>query len=88
MSNWVLISTANCAGNPRHHIWSNKGWWYLRVTMLNTETHVSVQRRYPLRTRELDVAMRRRDKALAFIINLHGQVVRKAGGRRPAEIKQ
>lgn len=82
MSEWVLVTTSNTAANPRHHLWRNKDWWYLRVTMHNTRLDKSMSQLHSLRTKDIDVAMRRRDKVLATIIQTYGHVVRRSGGCR------
>lgn len=49
--------------NPRHHLWCNNGTWWVHYTI-----HFDCRKRRirrSLRTRSLDVAIRRRDELLA-----------------------
>lgn len=49
-------------GNPNHHLWNNNGVWWLHYTVYPTA--VTAQRiRKSLRTRSLDIARERRDRA-------------------------
>lgn len=82
MSDWMFVSTPNCLTRPRHHLWPNKGWWYLVVTMYNVQTRQSVKQRYNLHTKDIDIAMRRRDKALHVIVQTYGQTVYAYGTKK------
>lgn len=61
------------ADNPRHHLWSNNGTWWIHYT-LNTVCGRIRRVRRSLRTREVAEAIARRDELLARL-DKHGTCV-------------
>ena len=57
------LSLRYSGANPNHHLWNNNGIWYLHVTV-HRDGIFKVRRRFSLKTRELEIARRRRDEYL------------------------
>ena len=57
------LATRRTGSNPDHHLWNNHGTWWcyftLRSAMGETKRH-----RISLRTHDLEIARRRRDRIL------------------------
>ena len=68
--------------NPRHHLWCNNGTWWVHYTI-----HFDCRKRRirrSLRTRSLDVAIRRRDELFARLA-AEGETVPDRRTPRPAD---
>lgn len=52
--------------NPRHHLWCNHGTWWVHYTLETIDWRIRRVRR-SLRTRELAVAVARRDELLSRV---------------------
>jgi hypothetical protein len=69
--------------NPRHHLWCNNGTWWVHYTI-----HFDCRKRRirrSLRTRSLDIAIRRRDELLARLAG-QGETVAERRMPRPAAL--
>ncbi|MFM7043242.1 MAG: hypothetical protein ACKO35_13780 [Planctomycetaceae bacterium] len=69
--------------NPRHHLWCNNGTWRVHYTI-----HFDCRKRRirrSLRTRSLDIAIRRRDELLARLAG-QGETVPERHMPRPAAL--
>ncbi|MBL9152014.1 MAG: hypothetical protein JNK37_06005 [Verrucomicrobiales bacterium] len=53
-------------GNPNHHLWNNRGTWWCHFT-LHKPDYTAERIRVSLKTRDLELARRRRDTLLAAI---------------------
>ena len=53
-------------GNPNHHLWNNRGTWWCHFT-LHKPDYTAERVRVSLKTRDLELARRRRDTLLAAI---------------------
>ena len=52
--------------NPNHHLWNNRGTWWCHFT-LHKADYTAERVRVSLKTHNLEVARKRRDKVLASI---------------------
>lgn len=52
--------------NPNHHLWNNRGTWWCHFT-LHKPDYTAERVRVSLKTRDLELARRRRDTLLASI---------------------
>jgi hypothetical protein len=59
--------------NPNHHLWNNNGTWWIRFTLRSTAGE-SIRPAYSLKTADLDVARRKRDRILAAIEAKSGNI--------------
>lgn len=59
LNRWKLADArSNQESNPLHHLWLNRGVWWIHITITNG---ITTQRlRYSLKTRDEDTALRRR----------------------------
>lgn len=73
MSNWTVISRPAYCKKQNHHIWKNRGIWWIVFSLYNKETRKTYRHRQSLRTRDEHVARRRRDAVLAALINKYGK---------------
>jgi hypothetical protein len=52
--------------NPNHHLWNNRGTWWCHFT-LHKPDYTAERIRVSLKTRNLEVARKRRDEVLASV---------------------
>lgn len=76
MSNWIVISRYADRKKPNHNLWQNREIWWIVFSLYNKDTHKTYRHRQSLRTRDEDVARRRRDSVLAALVNKYGQEVK------------
>lgn len=73
------------ASNPRHHLWCNNGTWWVHYTI-----HFGFRKRRirrSLRTRSLDVAIRRRDDLFSRLADEGESVPERPASRPPAVVQ-
>lgn len=73
MSNWTIISRPTDRKKQNHHIWQNRGIWWIVFSLYNKDTNKTYRHRQSLRTRDEQVARRRRDIVLAALVNKYGR---------------
>ncbi|MCP5540614.1 MAG: hypothetical protein H7A52_10795 [Akkermansiaceae bacterium] len=52
--------------NPNHHLWNNRGTWWCHFTVHQSD-YTAERVRVSLKTRDLNLARRRRDELLAAL---------------------
>lgn len=73
MSNWTITTRKPIKDNPNHHLWLNRKTWWIVLTMYNKDTHQTTRHRQSLRTGDLIIAKKRRDKVLASLYAKFGK---------------
>lgn len=61
---WVLMENKNIKNNDAHHIYKNSGCYWINFTFHNIPRHQSKRFRFSLKTKDFEVAKKRRDKIL------------------------
>lgn len=74
MSNWRLVYNDSDAKNNNHHIYKNRGVWWIHFTMVNVARNVSGRQRHTLKTRDVEKARKRRDNIIKAVISDYGRI--------------
>lgn len=76
MSDWIVSTRRKTKDSPTHHLCRVAGVWYIALTLINKDTYQTTRHRQSLRTKDLAVAMSRRDKVLAAVYATYGEEVK------------
>lgn len=73
MSNWIISTRKKVKEPSTHHLWSNHGVWNIVLTLHNKATGKTIRHRQTLKTSNLALAIRRRDKILHQLYTTYGR---------------
>ena len=56
------------------NLWCNGGAWWISITLKNEKGNRAMRKKFSLKTRDIEVARRRRDRVIAAINSHEGRI--------------